>query len=103
MAAAGPRLADRICENPVQQRSDCSEIGIHRAGAKAWAAPPSRPWLKGAELILDDAGKLKWQPLLEFMNHGTRASWSRQCVAVVKAEHPELFLNERQIQEAPVA
>jgi hypothetical protein len=71
-----------------------AEIGIHRTGSKSWAAPPSRPWFKGTELILDEAGKLRWQPLLEFMNHGTRASWSRQCVAAVRAEHPELFLQE---------
>jgi hypothetical protein len=72
-----------------------ADIAIHVAGSRAWASPPARPWIKdGATVIDDDTGKTKYQQLIEFVNHGTRASWSRQVIDAVRAAQPELFAAE---------
>ena len=67
-----------------------SEIGIHRRGGKAWAAPPSRRWVCDGVVVRDDDGKPRWQPIVSFMNHGTIASWSRQILAVMRAKYLRL-------------
>ncbi len=67
------------------------EIALHRMGTRAWASPPARPWTKGNELVLDENGKLKWQPLIDFATHGVRASWSHQIVAALHQAFPEAF------------
>jgi hypothetical protein len=41
--------------------------------------------------VLDEAGKPHWQPLIEFTTHGVRSSWSRQVIAAVREEYPEVF------------
>jgi hypothetical protein len=68
-----------------------NEIAVHVAGSRAWAQPPARPWLEGNALVLTEEGKPRWQPVVDFANHGVRASWSRQVVNVVREAHPDLF------------
>jgi hypothetical protein len=68
-----------------------AEVGIHIAGSRAWASPPSRPWVKDNAVVLDEAAKPRWQPLIEFATHGVRSSWSSQVLAAVREEYPEVF------------
>jgi hypothetical protein len=68
-----------------------AEIGIHVAGSRAWASPPSRPWVQDNAVVLGEAGKPRWQPLIEFATDGVRSSWSRQVLAAVREGHPEVF------------
>jgi hypothetical protein len=68
-----------------------AEIGIHVAGSRAWASPPSRPWVKDNAVVLDAVGKPHWQPLIAFATHGVRSSWSRQVLAAVHEGYPEVF------------
>ena len=68
-----------------------SEIAVHRSGTRVWAAPPSRPWIEEGDLVKDDRGKIRYQPLISFANHGVQASWSRQVIAAVREVHPDLF------------
>jgi hypothetical protein len=42
-------------------------------------------------LVCDDDGKPWWQPIVSFMNHGMRSSWSRQIIKVVRVEYPRLL------------
>jgi hypothetical protein len=71
-----------------------SEISVHRAGTGIWASPPSRPWTKGNQLLLDDTGRPKWQQLIEFSTPGVRSSWSQQVLAALRQAHPEIFALE---------
>lgn len=69
-----------------------AEIGIHVAGSKAWASPPSRPMLDRDGVALRDAdGKIRYSPTITFFNHGTRTSWSRQIIAALHIAHPEVL------------
>jgi hypothetical protein len=64
------------------------EIGVYVAGARAWASPPSRVWVKdGAVVINEITGKPQYSPVVEFSTHGVRSSWSRQVLAAVREIH----------------
>ena len=66
-------------------------IAVQRAGHRVWATPPARPRIADNALVHDPRGRLKYQQLIEFANHGVRASWNRQVLRAVRAEHPDLF------------
>ena len=68
-----------------------AEIAVHRSGSRVCATPPSRPGLEDGSVVKDDRGKIKYQTLISFANHGVQASWSRQVIAAVREVHPELF------------
>ena len=42
------------------------DVAVHESHGKRWAQLPSRPWVKGNEVVTDDAGKIRYSPLLEF-------------------------------------
>jgi hypothetical protein len=68
------------------------ECAVHVAGSRSWVAPPSRPWVRDGQLVLDMVtGKPKWQPLVEFSTHGVRSSWSRQILRALDETHPEVL------------
>ena len=64
------------------------EIGIHTSNGKAWAAPPARPMVKEGRQLLDDAGKPRWQCLIEFADRATRDAWSSQVIAALNLQFP---------------
>ena len=68
-----------------------SEIAIHVAGSRAWAQPPARAWIEDNKLILTETGRPRWQPIIDFANHGVRASWSRQVLAALREARPEVL------------
>lgn len=68
-----------------------AEITVHRHGNRVWAAPPARPWIENNAVVLDERGKPKYQPIIDFSNHGVRASWSRQVLNALREIHPSLF------------
>jgi hypothetical protein len=68
-----------------------SEIGIHRSGDRVWANPPARPWIDHDALVRDERGRVKYQPLIGFANHGVHASWSRQVIRAVREQHPAVL------------
>jgi hypothetical protein len=74
-----------------------SEITVHVAGTKCWASPPSRPWLKDGAPVLDEKGKPRWQPLLDFSNHGVRSSWSRQVLAALREAEPGVLPDDEDV------
>ena len=67
------------------------EIAIQRSGNRVWASPPARPWIEDNALMRDHRGRPRYQSLIDFANHGVRASWNRQVLRAVRAEHPDLF------------
>jgi hypothetical protein len=67
--------------------------GVHRQGSRAWCSPPARPWINGdGSLVRDDAtGKVKYAPVVRFATHGVRSSWSRQILAALQEQYPEVI------------
>jgi hypothetical protein len=67
-----------------------ADIAIHQAGSKTWAAPPGRPMIdRDGAVMRDEDGKIRYAPIVGFMNHGTRANWSRQIIAAIREKHPK--------------
>jgi hypothetical protein len=67
------------------------EIGIHTSHGRAWAAPPARPMVKDGRQLADDAGKARWQCLIEFADKATRDAWSTQVIAALNLQHPDVL------------
>lgn len=67
------------------------EIAVHQNGSRVWAAPPARPMLDNNATILDERGRPRYQQIVDFANHGVRASWSRQVIRALIEVHPDLF------------
>lgn len=59
-----------------------NDIGIHTKNGHSWASLPAKPWVKNGEAVVDDTGKIKYLPILEFDNNAVRDAFS---TAVVKA------------------
>lgn len=75
------------------------DIAIQRAGSRVWATPPARPQIEDNALVRDERGRPRYHQLIDFANHGVRASWNRQVLRAVRNEHPDLFdeINEKRL------
>lgn len=55
-----------------------------------WAAPPSKPMVsRDGAVMKDEAGKIRYVPLIEFATKGARARFSEDVIAAVRAARPE--------------
>lgn len=75
--------------------NDCA-IHVSENG-RAWASPPSRQLVDRNGVVMKDAaGKVRWQPVIEFANNKVKNSWSSQVVEAVRAKHPEALPGDAQ-------
>ena len=65
------------------------EVSIMQSNGRAWASPPSKPMIKDGKTIVDDDGKTKYVPLIEFVSKSVRDRWSSSIVDALLAAHPE--------------
>jgi hypothetical protein len=91
LAPAPPQHPAGFCRIRFSSGIEISEIAVHIANGKAWAAPPSKPWVKDNSLVFDDDGKIKYQPLISFVSNEKRSHWSRTVIDAVRTAHPEVF------------
>jgi hypothetical protein len=69
-----------------------SDISIHEKNGKRWASLPSKPVLDAeGRHAVDDAGKKKWVPVLRWRDRALADEFGRRVVALVEAEHPDVF------------
>jgi hypothetical protein len=64
------------------------EVAIHQKNSKAWAQPPSRPWVKDGRVVTDDVGKMQYSPISEFDSAAVRAAFSDAVIRAVLAFDP---------------
>jgi hypothetical protein len=65
------------------------DVAIHESHGKRWAQLPSRPWIEGDRLVRDDAGKVKYSPLLEFSRREVRDAFSQSVISAVLRFAPD--------------
>ena len=65
------------------------EVSIMQSHGRAWASPPSKPMLdRDGRAMVDDAGKRRYAPIIEFATKDIRDRWSDAIIAALLAEHP---------------
>ena len=70
------------------------EVSIMQSNGRAWASPPSKPMIKDGKTIVDDSGKTKYVPLIEFVSKSVRDRWSSSIVDALLAAFPEALADE---------
>ena len=72
------------------------DVAVHESHGKRWAQLPSRPWVRGNEVVTDDSGKIQYSPLLEFPRKEVRDAFSQRVIEAVLEAYPRaLDLAER--------
>jgi hypothetical protein len=68
------------------------EVGIHTRNGSWWASPASKPMLNKEGVVLrDEAGKVRYSPIVSFADKQTRDRLSRAVVDALRAARPEIF------------
>jgi DNA-binding cell septation regulator SpoVG len=71
------------------------EVSIMQSNGRAWASPPSKPMIdRDGRVMLDDAGKRRYSPIIAFQSKEIRDRWSEAVIAALLAAHPEALANE---------
>ena len=59
---------------------------------RPWASPPSKPMVDRNGVVLkDEAGKVKYSPIVELTSKEIRNRWSSAVIDAMRAAHPEAF------------
>jgi hypothetical protein len=65
------------------------EISVFATNGKAWCSPPSKPMIDhDGRVLLDDKGKRRYSPVIEFTDKVTRDRFSSSIIAALLAAHP---------------
>lgn len=66
-----------------------ADVMVHCSAGKRWAAMPSKPMLgKDNNTVKDDRGKLKYVPIVEWLDKAASDRFSEAVIQAVEAEHP---------------
>jgi hypothetical protein len=77
--------------------------GIILNGNKLMRGPAGEPWVapaavkqldKNGEPVLDQRGKAKWQPVVDFASPKVRERFGEAVLTALRASHPEAFDQE---------
>ena len=71
------------------------EVAIHTRNGSWWASPASKPMVgKDGVVLRDDAGKVRYSPIVSFADKQTRDRLSQAVVSALRRAHPEVFAEE---------
>jgi protoporphyrinogen oxidase len=67
-----------------------NEISVHAMNGRVWASPPTRPMVgKDGTALRDEAGKTKYQAVIQFTSKEVRDRWSAAILESLRGKHPE--------------
>ena len=61
------------------------DVAIHTQNGSTWASPPSKPQIKDGAVVTDNAGKIRYTPIIEFGSREARDNFSAAVIAAVRA------------------
>lgn len=65
------------------------DVGVHVSNGRKWAALPSKPIIdRDGNVQKDERGKIRYVPLLEWLDRATSDDFSDSVVAAVEREYP---------------
>jgi hypothetical protein len=69
--------------------SDCP---VHETAGRKWVGLPSKPMIDGdGNAKRDDAGKLRYAPLLQWATKAASDRFSDSVIAALEEKHPDAF------------
>jgi hypothetical protein len=68
-----------------------ADIPVCTSHGKLWATLPSKPILDRDGRHIEENGKRKYAPLLQWADRATADKWSAAVVALVRERHPDVF------------
>ena len=69
-----------------------SDVTLLQGEKGPWASPPSKPMIgRDGAVMKDDAGKVRYVPIIEFVDKATRNRWSDSVIEALRAAHPEVL------------
>ena len=67
-----------------------ADVTILTGANGPWASPPSKPMIgRDGIAIKDDAGKIKYSAVIDFVSKELRDRFSNVVIAALRAAHPE--------------
>jgi hypothetical protein len=71
------------------------EVSIHTRNGSWWASPSSKPMLsRDGTALRDDAGKVRYSPVVSFADKQTRDRLSQAVVEALRRTHPDVFAED---------
>jgi hypothetical protein len=71
------------------------EVAVHTRNGAWWASPASKPMVgKDGVVLRDDAGKVRYSPIISFADKQTRDRLSRSVVDALRQAHPAVFAED---------
>jgi hypothetical protein len=71
------------------------ELAVHRRDGAWWIAPPGKPMLgRDGVAMRDDAGKLRYQTIIEFDPPAAKQRFSNAIIEALRLAHPEAFVTD---------
>lgn len=64
------------------------DVSVHTANGARWASAPSKPVIQDGRVVVDDRGKPKYVPIVEWADKESREAFSEGVLAAVEREHP---------------
>lgn len=69
-----------------------ADVTVFKGERGCWASPPSKPMFGRDGIVMkDDAGKLRYSIIIEFVSKDIRNRWSDSVIEALRAAHPEVF------------
>lgn len=65
-----------------------ADVALHVANGRRWAQLPSKAMVNSGELMRDDAGKIKYVPVIEWLDRESADRFSNGVIEAVEREHP---------------
>ena len=80
------------------------EISVLETNGRFWASPPSKPMIdRHGVVMIDDNGKRRFAPFLEFLDRDTRSRWSNAVIEALRTAEPEALAAQPAAVEPPRA
>ena len=65
-----------------------SDISVHCANGKRWASLPSKPQINGESVQKDERGKIKYLPVIQWLDRESADKFSNAVIEAVEARYP---------------
>jgi hypothetical protein len=63
------------------------DVSVLSSNGKSWVSLPSKPLVSGKNVLLDERGKTRYVPILEWRDRHTADRFSASVVAAILAAH----------------